>query len=149
MRADRVVLDSNVLISALLSPNGSPRRAFEHLAKTSAALLFSDETFAELAGRIALPKFDRYRSIAQMNDCLDWLVELSEWVHPGIAVVACRDSRDDKFLTVALGGEADILITGDADLLVFDPFEGLPIVSPAKFLKGEAGTDSKGSDRGG
>lgn len=138
MKADRVVLDSNVLISALLSPVGAPRRVLDRLAHAYATLLFSDSTFAELAQRIARPKFDRYRSAEQMSAYLDWLIELSEWVNTLDEVEACRDPDDNKFLGVALAGKADILITGDTDLLVLDPFEGLPIISPAQFLQ-EAG----------
>lgn len=139
MKADRVVVDSNVLISALLSPAGTPRRVLDRLAAASATLLFSDPTFAELAERVAHPRFDRYRSIEQMSAWLDWLVDLSEWVHSWEEITACRDPDDNKFLAVALAGEADVLITGDADLLVLDPFEGLPIVSPRRFLRGITG----------
>lgn len=138
MKADRVVLDSNVLISALLNPQGTPRQVLGRLAETSATLLFSDPTFVELAERIARPKFDRYRSIEQMDAWLDWLVDLSEWVHAWDEVHACRDPDDDKFLALALAGEADVLITDDGDLLMLDPFEGLPIVSPTRFLESDS-----------
>jgi predicted nucleic acid-binding protein len=46
----------------------------------------------------------------------------------------CRDPKDDKFLEAALTSQADCLVTGDADLLVLDPFEGIPILRPAEFL---------------
>jgi predicted nucleic acid-binding protein len=47
---------------------------------------------------------------------------------------ACRDPDDDKFLEVAVNGKADALITGDTDLLVLDPLEGIPIITPAACL---------------
>lgn len=133
MKAERLVIDSNVLISALLSPAGTPRRVLDGLAADAAILLFCDETFAELVARLSKPKFDRYRTAAQMEAFLDWLVELAEWVEPAFSIEACRDSDDNKFLAVALSGEADCLITGDADLLALNPFEGLPILTPAAF----------------
>lgn len=55
-----------------------------------------------------------------------------------IAVVrvirACRDPRDDKFLEVAVNGQADLIITGDRDLLALHPFMGVGIFSPAVYL---------------
>ena len=104
------------------------------MAANTAVLLFSDETFTELVTRLAKPKFDTYRTTRQMEAFLDWLAELGEWVAPALEIDACRDPDDNKFLAVALSGDADCLITGDADLLVLDPFEGLAIRSPAGFL---------------
>jgi putative PIN family toxin of toxin-antitoxin system len=46
---------------------------------------------------------------------------------------ACRDPKDDKFLELAVSGQADIIVTGDADLLVLNPFRDIPIVTPATF----------------
>jgi predicted nucleic acid-binding protein len=46
----------------------------------------------------------------------------------------CRDPKDDKFLEAALAGDADCLVSGDADLLDLTPFEGIPILRPAEFL---------------
>jgi predicted nucleic acid-binding protein len=48
---------------------------------------------------------------------------------------ACRDPRDDKFLEVAVNGRADAIVTGDQDLLVLNPFQGIPILSPAGYLE--------------
>ena len=47
----------------------------------------------------------------------------------------CHDPRDDKFLEVALNGRADVIVTGDADLLRMHPWREIAIVTPAKFLK--------------
>jgi uncharacterized protein len=54
--------------------------------------------------------------------------------HP---VQGCRDTRDDKFLEVAFNGQADAIISGDADLLELNPFRGIPILSPREFLSYE------------
>lgn len=134
MKAERLVVDTNVLISALLVPTGTPRQVLNLLAADRAILLFCDDTFAELATRLAKPKFDAYRTTEQMEAFLDWLVELGEWVSPVLEIDACRDRDDNKFLALALSGTADCQITGDTDLLVLDPFEGLSIHSPARFL---------------
>ena len=136
MKADRVVLDTNVLISALLMPAGKPGEVLRHLAGSGASLLFSRVTFLELVTRLDRPKFDRYRTRAQMDRYLEWLAELAEWVKPSIRIEDCRDPDDNRFLEVLVAGEGDVLISGDADLLVLNPFEGRPIVSPGEFLEG-------------
>lgn len=51
-------------------------------------------------------------------------------------IVACRDPTDDKFLELAVNGHADLIVSGDADLLVLNPFRGIPIVPPAAFVQG-------------
>jgi putative PIN family toxin of toxin-antitoxin system len=55
-------------------------------------------------------------------------------------IAACRDATDDKFLELAVNGEADVIVSGDADLLVLNPFRGIPIVAPAAFVQGAART---------
>ena len=54
---------------------------------------------------------------------------------PGVVTV-CRDPDDNKLLETAVVGRADCLVTGDQDLLVLDPFQGIPILTPAEFLTG-------------
>jgi uncharacterized protein len=49
-------------------------------------------------------------------------------------VTVCRDPDDNKLLEIAVVGRADCLVTGDEDLLVLDPFQGIPILTPAGFL---------------
>ena len=58
MKAERVVLDTNVLISAALRPDGPPRTVVDAVRSENGVLLFSDETFEELRSRFYRPKFD-------------------------------------------------------------------------------------------
>ena len=51
-------------------------------------------------------------------------------------ITACRDPTDDKFLELAVNGRADLILTGDKDMLALDPFQGVPIVTPASFVLG-------------
>ena len=50
-------------------------------------------------------------------------------------IAACRDPSDDKFLELAVNGHADLIVSGDADLLALNPFRGVPIVPPATFVQ--------------
>lgn len=73
----------------------------------------------------------------------DWvrnLMAAAEAVTITERIAACRDATDDKFLEVAVNGKADMIVSGDADLLVLNPFRGIPIVPPSAFVQGSART---------
>ena len=133
MNAERVVLDTNILISAALRPNGPPRAAVDAIRSENGVLLFSDETFEELRSRILRPKFDPYVGRPGRVAYLARLEAVSEWVSISGARLGCRDPDDDKLLETALTGRADCLITGDKDLLEMSPFRQIPILTPAAF----------------
>ena len=134
MRADRVVLDTNVLISAALTRTGPPRRVVDLVRADNGILLLSDETFAELRHRILGSKFDRYVGRESRAAFVALLAAVAEWVPIAGARLGCRDPADDKILETALMGRADHLVTGDGDLLAMSPFHGIPIITPARFL---------------
>jgi uncharacterized protein len=135
MKAERCIVDTNVLISAFLQPSGGTGKVLEATRAAGGVLIFSDETFAELASRLARPKFDRYVDQAIRRQFLSDLAAVAEWAAITGAVRACRDPDDDKFLETAISGAADCIITGDRDLLALDPFEGVTILSPRDFLE--------------
>lgn len=128
------MLDTNVLISAALQPNGSPRAVVDALQAVRGVLLFSDETFDELQTRLHRTKFDKYVSHNSRSIFLAQLETVSEWVAIVGAKLGCRDPDDDKLLETALMGEADCIVTGDQDLQVMSPFLHIPILSPKEFL---------------
>ncbi|WP_232624346.1 putative toxin-antitoxin system toxin component, PIN family [Paraburkholderia ginsengisoli] len=127
------MLDTNTLISRLLVPGGNAARAVDHALMWGIPLM-SEETLAELSGVLARPKFDRYVSIQDRQHFLRLLGGVVRIVPVTHRIAACRDPKDDKFLHVALNGEAEVIVTGDADLLVLHPFHGVDIVNPATFL---------------
>ena len=131
MRADRVVVDTNVLISAALRPRGAPRAVVEAIRTASGSLLFSDETFEELRTRIHRPKFDRYVSREDRAVYVAQLDAVAEWVSIVGAKLGCRDPEDDKLLETALMGNASCIVTGDEDLLSMSPFQDIPLMKPA------------------
>lgn len=134
MIAERVVVDTNVLISAALRREGRPRAVVDAVRKQRGVLLFSNETIDELQTRLRLPKFDRYVSREGRAIYLAQLEAVSEWVPIAGAKLGCRDPDDDKLLETALMGAADCLVTGDRDLLDMSPFQNIPILSPTGFL---------------
>jgi len=129
----RLVLDTNMLVSRLLMPTGMAARAVDH-ALALGVLLMSEETLTELSNVLARPKFDRYVSRADRQHFLRLLGGVARIIPVTHQVKACRDPNDDKFLHVALNGEAEVIVTGDSDLLVMHPFHGVDIVNPVTFL---------------
>lgn len=135
---NRVVLDTNVLVSALLFRRSLPRQAVD-LAVEHDTVLLSDETRAEIEEVIRRPKFDRYVSDALRAEFIANLLAVSEHVAVNRRIHACRDPRDDKFLEVAVNGGASCIVTGDDDLLVLHPFRGVDIRTPRDFVDENAG----------
>lgn len=129
----RIVLDTNVLISALFFKTSLPRQAFEKAA-AEAKVLISLATYAELSDVLSRPKFTRYLSEADRLQFLAKFINLAIPVEIKTSIQACRDPKDDKFLEVAVNGQADLLMTGDKDLLVLHPFQGVQIITPYDYL---------------
>jgi putative PIN family toxin of toxin-antitoxin system len=141
MKAERVVLDTNVLISAALSPHGKPFACLSWVLD-NATLLASQELLTELETRLGRPKFSKYVDEARRRAFVADLALSTVLVEVRGVVKLCRDPDDDKLLEIIVAGGANCLVTGDQDLLVLDPFQGVPILTPAAFLEAiaEAGT---------
>jgi uncharacterized protein len=133
----RVVVDTNVFVSAALKEQSLPGMA-AHIVAESGVLLKSTTTERELFLTLARPRLallipPRFR---------DWLNEVLATAEPVTItdrISACRDPRDDKSLELAVNGHADLIISGDAHLLALPPFRGIPIVTAATFVLSAAG----------
>jgi putative PIN family toxin of toxin-antitoxin system len=130
---DRIVVDTNVFVSAVLLPGSVPSRTVDKVLD-NAVLLFSDASMAELTEVLSRPKFDRYISAERRRVFRGQLARAAEVVPIIRLVRECRDPKDDKFLEVALNGRADVIITGDADLLGTHLWRGTEILSPSDYL---------------
>lgn len=133
MSKPRVVLDTNLLVSASLRRNSVPRQVFD-LAFRHGEVLTSTDTLAELKEVLTRKKFDRYVSEDKRLRFLANFLHLSTPIRITKPVVACRDPKDDKFLALAVSGGAEYLVSGDMDLLTLHPFHGVSIVTPTDFL---------------
>jgi uncharacterized protein len=97
--------------------------------------LFSEATLDELIDVISRPKFDKYILRELREDFVLEIVRDAVIVLKTPFVKVSRDSKDDKFLGLALAGEASCIITGDKDLLELHPFQNIPILSAKDFLE--------------
>jgi putative PIN family toxin of toxin-antitoxin system len=132
----RIVLDTNVLVSAALKQKSMPGMT-TLVVERRGGLLKSLATEQQLFEVVARPYF---ASLID-PDTQAWLKKLmtaAELVTITERISACRDPTDDKFLELAVNGRADLIVTGDADLLALDPFREIPIVTPSMFVQGVA-----------
>jgi putative PIN family toxin of toxin-antitoxin system len=130
---DRIVVDTNVFVSAVVLIESPPPNVVNR-SLSDGIVLFSEDTMRELAEVLFRPKFDRYIGRKEREAFLNQLVAVAEFIPIVQVVRECRDPRDDKFLEVALNGRADVMITGDGDLLAMNPWRGIAIVSPKDYL---------------
>lgn len=130
----RCVIDTNAFVSATVFSLSVPRQAVSKVLR-GGLLLFSEYTMDELKEVLFRSKFDRYVSREERILFLAQLGSVAEFVPIIQLVRECRDPKDDRFLEVALNGRADVIVTGDADLLGMHPWRGVAIQSPADYLK--------------
>ena len=133
----RAVIDTNVLVSALLW-GGTPRALLEQARNGTVTLISSPALLAELARVLERPKFDviLQRSNTSRLQTLAQVRQLAEVIAPPpLAQPVCRDPDDDAVLALALSAQADFVISGDDDLLSLHPFDGIQILTPAQGLQ--------------
>jgi putative PIN family toxin of toxin-antitoxin system len=133
----RAVIDTNVLLSALLW-GGTPRALLEHVRNGTLTLIISQALLAELARVLERPKFDviLLRSNTSRAQTLAEVRQLAEVIDPPPLVQpVCRDPDDDAVLALSIAAQADLLISGDDDLLSLGSFEGILILTPAQALQ--------------
>jgi len=136
---ERIVVDANALISRLLLPSSVPGQAVR-MATHEGQLLASDATLEELADVLSRPKFDSYVTLEERQAFMLLFGRIVEHVPITRRVRLCRDPKDDAVLELALNGGADLIITGDRDLLALGAFENRRILTPAAYLARRAPT---------
>lgn len=126
----RAVLDTNVLVSALLFPTGSASWLRKMWRSGAVVPLVSRETASELIRVLGYPKFNLARD--EQEDLLADYLPYCEpiVVEEPLALPDCRDPFDRPFLALAVAGGADVLVTGDADLLALARDFAVAIITP-------------------
>jgi putative PIN family toxin of toxin-antitoxin system len=138
----RAVIDTNVLVSGLFW-HGAPHALLERVRAGSLTLVASPALLAELENVIGRAKFDAIltRSTTSREDTLNELRQLAEVIEPPpLPQPVCRDPDDDHALALALAAQADMIVSGDDDLLALGSFQDIPIVTPAQAVQVIGGT---------
>jgi len=130
---NRFVIDTNVLISALLFKSSVPFRGIA-LAEKQGIILYSEATLKELERVLNRSKFDKYLSQEERQVFLLKFIGSSQLVNITEKISVCRDEKDNKFLELAVSGNANLILTGDLDLLVLNPFQSIEILTPEQFI---------------
>ncbi len=130
----RFVFDTNVIVSALLLKRSLARQALD-LALQIGDVLISQETLLELHTVLRRKGFQKYVTEEERTAFLVAFVREGRVVDITHTVQVCRDPKDDKFLALALSGNATCIVSGDKDLLVLHPFRGVQILTPRQFLE--------------
>ena len=120
----RLILDTNLWISFLISSK------YEKLDK----LLFSEELLGEFVAVSKRPKLRKYISKDELEDLLETIDQVAEFVNVTSDVIECRDPKDNFLLSLAVDGKADYLLTGDKDLLVLEKIGDTDIKTISEFL---------------
>lgn len=129
----RLVFDTNIIISALLFEGSKPSKAF-NIGIEQEVILFSSSTLTELEEVLWRNKFDQYISHEDRKQFLSSFILHATPVEPDQTITECRDSKDNKFLELAVCGKADFIISGDEDLLILNPFRNIRILTPSRFI---------------
>ena len=130
----RFVLDTNLVISALLLKQSTSRQAFDKALDTGRFLL-SLAIIDELDTTLRKEKFNRYLFEQERLDFLSKLVRSATLIEVNVSITDCRDLKDNKFLELAISGTAHCIISGDNDLLVLNPYRSIAILTPRAFIE--------------
>jgi uncharacterized protein len=129
----RVVLDTNVLISALHFPDGTLAHMWQPLYAGRYRLILSPFIVAELAEKLR-ERFGWEED--QLQRTLRTLVRKADIVRPSVVARAVpNDPDDDHVVACAVLGKADVIVSGDRHLLALGQYQGVPIVRPVDFLR--------------
>lgn len=130
----RFVFDTNTLISAALFAKSVPRQAFD-LAVSNGELITSESCLTELNQVLHRAKFARYLTPFEIDLFISQYSLTTTLVSVSTLLNDCRDVKDNKFLELAIDGQAACIISGDQDLLVLHPYRTVTIYTPGDFLE--------------
>ncbi len=128
----RLLLDTNLWISFLIS--SKYERLDELLYSQKCRLLFSQELLEEFVAVVKRPKLRKYISQDELEDLLETIDEVADFVNVTSKISECRDPKDNFLLLLAVDGKADYLLTGDKDLLVLKKIGDTEIRTISEFF---------------
>lgn len=133
----RVVLDANVIVSALISTKGAPAQIVAHWQAEGFEVVVSPAIVQELDRVLHYPKLQQRYHLREghVQRFLRLLAGQAIQVVPSQELTVIeRDPTDNRYLECALAGDAAIIVTGDQHLLDLGAYEGIQILTPAGFL---------------
>jgi putative PIN family toxin of toxin-antitoxin system len=131
------VVDTNILVRAVIKPTGSVGPVLGRLRDEDYLLIYSEPLLSEFIDVINRPRIrDKYHiTPEEISTVVALLILRGREIRSVERIEMCRDPKDNMVLEAAVAAEAQVIVSGDEDLLTLDPFRGTPIVSPSKFLE--------------
>ena len=136
----QIVLDTNVIISAIVNPDGSPGKILEQVFDQEVSLCLSPPMIDEIRRVLRYPKIvnslkQKGRTVELEEEHIDKIVEIARVTTGQVTIKpTATDPDDDMFLECAIEANADYIISGDKHLKDLGNFQGVPILTPRAFL---------------
>lgn len=127
-------MDTNTLVSGVLLRDSIPGKAVRK-AVVEDRILMSEDSLYELAEVLSRKKFDRYVSVKDREEFVQLVLRVVELVPIVTAVHECRDEADNRILEVGVNGDAELIVSGDSDVLILNPFRGIAIIKPGDYVR--------------
>lgn len=128
----RIVIDTNVWISYLIG--GYLKETLDNkILSNEIKILFSEDMLKEFFEVVSRPKFKKIFSEKRIKELVILMRKFEETIQIKERINICRDPKDNLILETAVSGKADLIITGDDDLLSLSPFRNIRIITPDKF----------------
>ncbi|NJN34063.1 MAG: putative toxin-antitoxin system toxin component, PIN family [Saprospiraceae bacterium] len=127
-------MDTNTIISAMLLPNSTARKSY-NIAKNHYQIVISKAVWAEYETVSQRPKFNKYLKELDRTLFFASLLNDAIFLEPIETINDCRDPKDNKFLELAVAANAPIIVTGDEDLLILNPYRDIAILKRGVFLE--------------
>ena len=133
MKSKRIILDTNLWISFLISKNYT---ALDNLIKTNkVVLIFSNELLEEFIEVVKRPKIKKYFAKKDVEELLDTFDQFADLINVTSQLDLCRDEKDNFLLNLSVDGNADYLVTGDKDLLILEKIKKTKILTYREFIE--------------
>ena len=134
----KIVLDSNVFVSALINPRGKPAQILNYVFESKVRLFTSPSIIEELERVLSYPKLVKRHGLEkqELKKFVSDLLSILSLVEGKKAIeVIAEDPADNNYLSCVVDAKADFIVSGDIHLLNLREYEGIQIITPAQFLE--------------
>ncbi len=134
-KVSRIIIDTNLWISFLITKDFT--KLDDIIFSRNGILVFSQELLDEFLEVAKRPKFRRFFTASDIEEILETIDEYADFIKVETKIAVCRDAKDNFLLSLSVDGNADILLTGDKDLLDLIKFGETNIMSITDFLQNQ------------
>ena len=134
----KIVLDTNVFVSALINPRGKPAQILNYVFESKVRLFTSPSIIEELERVLSYPKLVKRHGLEkqELKKFVSDLLSILSLVEGKKAIeLIAEDPADNNYLSCALDAKADFIVSGDIHLLNLREYEGIQIITPSQFLE--------------